>query len=601
LKWTVAVALPVAGALVVCRAPAPAAPAREAARERRPASELPALDVSAPAPDARTGAPPPQFAVATRAAAEQSAELEPACAGTNAVCVLISGTVLDASGGIVAGARINASDGGGALRAAGTSDESGRFRLQVTRGLARVSARADGYSEQVQAIEAPLDGVRFVLAPESSIDGRVVVAGSGQPVADALVTAVGQDGPQAEPHVARSSSDGTFRVSGLLAGSYSFAAVARHWRAEPRTISVGVAETLEPIELKVRAAAPVRGRVRAGGEACARGSVFLRGALNLFSELGPDGNVAFDGVPSGSYTVDVRCVGALAYSEELGVGSAPLSRVWELDRGLELRGVARTAGDMPLADAPIEVSPVGEPADRNGASCSSDLRGEFTCAGLEPGQYDCVIGSGVPARGDRVRVSLGADSAPYVVLKAHAEGALRVRLEGSRDFEQRTLTVVARSKERLLVAEPRGAELVFEPIALGAYEVALDSAAHGSGQRVVLTRPGEVVELSLPLPSPRRISGRVVDEAGQAVPDAWISVAGTSDFAQFRPSTPVLSDGEGQFILSGLLPARYQLSASSGRRTAELEVASDTQGLIVTLRESSSRAVAEAAAATSEP
>jgi hypothetical protein len=187
------------------------------------------------------------------------------------------------------------------------------------------------------------------------------------------------------------------------------------------------------------------------------------------------------------------------------------------------------------------------------------------------------------------------------VLKAHAEGALRVRLEGSRDFEQRTLTVVARSKERLLVAEPRGAELVFEPIALGAYEVALDSAAHGSGQRVELTRPGEVVELSLPLPSPRRISGRVVDEAGQAVPDAWISVAGTSDFAQFRPSTPVLSDGEGQFILSGLLPARYQLSASSGRRTAELEVASDTQGLIVTLRESSSRAVAEAAAATSEP
>jgi hypothetical protein len=153
----------------------------------------------------------------------------------------------------------------------------------------------------------------------------------------------------------------------------------------------------------------------------------------------------------------------------------------------------------------------------------------------------------------------------------------------------------------LLVAEPRGAELVFEPIALGRYEVAFDSAAPGSGRRVELTQPGEVVELSLPLPSPGRISGRVVDEAGQAVPDAWISVAGSSDLAQFRPSTPVLSNAEGEFVVSGLLPARYQLSASSGRRTAELEVASDSHGLIVTLHDSSPSTVAEATSATREP
>lgn len=509
----------------------------------------------------------------------------PCVDGPSSTCARVSGSVVDASGGSIIGARVSASDARGVLVAEGSTDVAGQFRLVVAPGLARITARADGYSEHVQPIEAPLEGLRLVLAPESAIAGRVVVEGTEQPVAGALVTAVNQDGPPTEPRAARTLSDGTFRVTGLLAGRHSIVAVAQQWRGEPQDISVGVGETIEALELGVRAATPVRGVVQVGGASCPRGGVFLQGDINLYSGVAPDGSVVFDGVPPGPYTVDVRCIGAFVHNEPLDVGSEPLTRTWDLDAGLALRGSARTAADAPLAEAPIEVVAVGEPVGRAGTSCITDEQGEFSCSGLEPGDYDCVIGSGVPSRSDSVRVAVSADGTPRVVLRAYAEGSIRVRVEGSTDLELRSLAVVARSPEQLLVAEPRGSELVFEPVRLGAYEIALDSEEPGSGRRVELTQPGEVAHLNLSLPASQTISGRVVDEAGQGVPDAWVTVAGTSPFAQLRPSTPVLTDADGGFAIPGLLPARYQLTASSGRRIAELELESDSHGAIMTLRD----------------
>lgn len=498
-------------------------------------------------------------------------------------CARISGTVLDATGGPIAGAQLSATGASGEVTRA-ISDVSGHFALELTPGLAHVSAGADGYSEQARAVTAPLAGVRFVLAPESSIAGRVLAAESGEPVADALVTSVSQDGPEAQPRAVRSGADGTFHLRGLLAGHHSLSAVAERWRGEPVQLSLGVAEALEPVELRVRAATPLRGEVRVAGAPCERGSVFVRGAVRLFAELDAGGSVTFDGVPPGHYTLDVSCQGALPWQEQLELAGEPVERVWELDSGLALHGQALSADGQPLAAAPIEAMPVGEPPGRPGTSCSSDERGAFRCSGVQAGEYDVVIGSGVPARSDSVRVTVTAEAAEGIVLRAHAEGSLRVRLEGAAERELRTLAVVARSAGQQHVGELRDGELVFEHVRLGAYEVALDSGAPGSGQRVELTEPGAVVELTLRLPAARVLSGRVVDESGQGIPDAWVTVAATSDHAQFRPSTPVLSDAEGSFVVPGLLPTRYQLSASHGPRSARLEVEGESQGVLVTVR-----------------
>jgi protocatechuate 3,4-dioxygenase beta subunit len=598
LTGTVAIAILAVVLYALHRLPGLRVPALATARASTSAAKLPASPSAGERRDTLAIDPlreaPRQPALAGRApAAEDGARAAVCATDTRAECVRVSGSVLDAAGGPIVGARLSAWDPRGALVGEGASDGAGQFRLEVTRGLVRIGAGADGYSEQVRAIEAPLDGLQLLLSAESRIVGRVVMADTRLPVVDALVTASNQDGFPTEPRAARTAADGAFALSGLVVGRYSLAAVAQGGRVEPREIVIGMGESSEPIELRAHAATTLRGVVQVGGAPCARGSVFVQGALILYSALAPDGSVAFDGVPPGHYTVDVRCVGALAWSEHLNVESTPLTRLWDLDRGLELRGVARTADDHPLAGAEIEVVALGEPAARAGTSCVSDERGAFSCWGLVPGEYSCVIGSGLPARSDSVRAAVGPGAAPRVVLRAYATGALRVRLDGSGGFELRTLGVLARSAKQLLVAERRGDEFLFEQLVLGVYEVAIDSAAPGSGRRVELTRAGELLELSLPLPAPQTISGRVVDETGQGVPDAWISVVGGSSFEHLRPATPVLSDAVGEFVVSGLLPAQYELSASGGRRTAQLELPSGSQGVLVTLREAEAAPGAE--------
>lgn len=552
---------------------APESPARAAPVPQRPARER----VAAQTPSSGSAAARSRAHLAL-AADEAPA---PAC---GVECVPVSGTVLDASGGAIAGARVRASDSHGALLATAVSSGAGTFRLSVAPGLTRISAGADGYSEQLEDILAPIGGLRLVLAAESAIAGRVVIEGTQQPVAGAVVTAVSEEGLPTEPRATRTTADGAFRVSGLSAGRYSLAAVARSWRSDSRTLVVGVAETVEPIELSVRRAIPIHGVVQVDGAPCERGSVAVQGAVRLYSQLAPDGSVLFDGVPPGRYDVEVNCAGALAQSDELDVGHEPLERVWELERGLELRGVALSPAATPLAGAEIEVSPVGEPHDRGNTSCVTNERGEFSCSGLQPGAYECIIASSGPPRSERVRVTLSAESAPPLVLHAHPEGAIRVRLEGTRDFELRTLALMARGPRATLLGELRGDEVVFEPVALGSYEVALESAPPGSGRRVELSQPGQLVQLSFELPAPHTLSGRVVDESGQGLPDTWVRVHGTSPYAQLRPSTPVLTDAEGAFSVLGLVPARYQLHASKGALQAELdEVASDSRDVTVTL------------------
>jgi len=520
--------------------------------------------------------------------------------------VVMGGRVVDASGGPIAGAWLSASNARGALSALAVSNGAGLFQLDVAAGMTRIAAGAEGYSEQVQELEAPLEGVQLVLAAESSIVGRVVIEDTRLPSADAIVTAVVEDGLRMEPRLARTTEEGTFRIGGLPPGRYSLEAVSRHWRSDQRLVALGVAQISEPIELRVSRATPIEGMVQVDGVPCQRGSVAVQGAIQLYAQLAQDGSVAFDAVPPGRYSVNVSCQGALAQTELLDVELTPLTRIWELGRGLQLRGVALSPEGTPLAGAHIDVCAVGEPAGRRNSDCITDERGEFSCTGLAPGTYDCRTGPGDPPRSNGVLVAVSPESAPRVVLHAHDEGAIRVSIAHSERFELPTLAVVARGAKRAVVGELRGNIFVFEPLALGTYEVAIESAPPGSGRPVELRRPGQILELTLALPSPDTISGRVVDEKGQAVPDAWVRVAGTSPYAQFRPMTPVLTDGEGAFSVMGLVPARYQLSVSSAAGRAEIdEVGSASSSLLVTVRDvgapSGSSPVAEATGATREP
>jgi hypothetical protein len=89
--------------------------------------------------------------------------------------------------------------------------------------------------------------------------------------------------------------------------------------------------------------------------------------------------------------------------------------------------------------------------------------------------------------------------------------------------------------------------------------------------RVELGRADEIVEVTLSDLATRVLSGRVVDEGGQGVADAWVRVAGAAPWSQARPARPVLTDAEGAFAVEGLLAGQYRVDVSSARGEGRLE------------------------------
>lgn len=494
----------------------------------------------------------------------------------------VTGTVVDALGGPVPGALLSATNTQDEVLAVATSDEAGRFRLELASGAVRVTARADGYSRQARQVEAPFTGLRLVLAAAASINGRVIAKGTLAPVADVLVTTVDAGGLRMPPRVDRSSADGTFNVRDLPPGRYSIEAASEHWRSEQRLVELGLAEVTEAIELVVEQATRVTGTVRVEGAPCEEGTLELNGPIVAYAVL-HEGVARLDGVTPGRYQLSVSCEGALGVKEPIEVALTPVTRVWHLERGSEVTGVALGQNEAPLVGAHIDAYPVGEPNWRANTYCMTDQHGEFSCSGLvSGGEYDFTIGPGAPRSGS-IRVTVPAGSAPHIVLHAHAAASIRARIENPTSFELAALVVTAKSQTgQTVLGELKGDELVFEPLALGSYEISTEPGVPGMGRRVELTRAGQVVELTLPLPAPQTLSGRVVDERGEGIPEAWVRASGVSPYAFSRSRTPVLTDAEGAFSFTGLLPGLHQLTVSSGQGEARLDgVASDDTGIVI--------------------
>jgi len=496
----------------------------------------------------------------------------------------VTGTVADALGGPIAGAWLDARSLRDGARVLGVSDAGGRFQLDVAPGEHEIVARAAGYSEQQLPALAPSEGLAFVLAAGSSIVGRVVEQDSRTPVADLGVSVWSvADGLGIAARSARTRADGTFVFDDLAPGAYSLQAISERFRSDERRVPLGLSEVSEPIELVVRQATQVAGSVLIEGVPCTRGWVELKGAIETQMPVDAQGHFAFDGVPKGHYEVTPSCEGALSQTEPLEVGSDRLTRVWKLSRGLQVTGAVSTPAGKPAPGVLVEVYPIGEAADRAGTRCTTDDRGEFACSGLAAGAYECTVAPGVPARSDSIRVALRVGSSARIELQMYAEAAIHARLASADGFDPRALVLLAKRPDgATTVAERRGDVFVFAPLALGSYEVTRESGPADEVQHVQLTREGQIAELSLSFAAPHTLSGRVIDDLGVGVPDAWVRASGVSAYA--RSGVPVLTDARGDFAVKGLAPGKYRLEASSGHGQGELEeIASDSRGALVRL------------------
>jgi hypothetical protein len=560
----------------------PSGSSRPASRSSSAAPSAVRLPSPRPAPESRasdeTGrAPGRPAALALGSSGSDTWELTPGGA-------TLSGAIVDATGGAVAGASVTASAAGVAL-ARGVSDGQGRFEFSLPAGSAELLASAAGYASDGVATPVPAAGVQLVLAPASSISGQVVSESAEQPVAGVTVQAEDAHTRRSTPNTALTDADGHFTLPALSAGEYTLSAAAARWRSEPVSVLLGVNQSVDDVVLEVAAATTVSGQVSLNGSACSEGWVELTGPSELSRAVSARGLVQFAGVLPGAYQLEVRCPPGLPLREELQVGNDAIVRHWELAPGLTLRGVVQTPQGEGVAGLAVRVSPTHSGSTAPSASCTSDDQGQFECRGLQPGPHACWLESSSPTGQAVAHVDLGAGESPRVTLISNASAALRVRVTGGRG-ESSPLDIMAQTAGQFSVAgRPESEGVFFERLPLGDYALSIEPLGVVR-QHVRLTRPGELVEVELAPPPRAALAGRVIDERGLPIVDAWVGARPESvSGAALLGSPRTLTDEQGRFSVNHLIAGGlYTLEASTVSGRAELPQLRAGQEEVVVLR-----------------
>jgi hypothetical protein len=258
----------------------------------------------------------------------------------------------------------------------------------------------------------------------------------------------------------------------------------------------------------------------------------------------------------------------------LDVGDDSITRVWDLKRGLELRGRVENASGKPMDGITVGVKPVR--SEGAFSTCVTDSAGEFACTGLVAGEYDCETYNAGP-RSDAVRVVVnGTTESQRIVLRSQASGRIHVSVAGVKEPNRAPYQVFAESPEQLpmpVQASIQNDVFVFEQLPIGKYLVYAGTRDGPASATVSIDAEGQTSRVTLPAPARGAISGRVIDAEGSPVIDAWVR-AFVSDpvwGGSQAVGASALTDDDGMFTLADLWRGRYDLevSGSSGEVTAK--------------------------------
>lgn len=157
--------------------------------------------------------------------------------------VLVAGRVVDATGGVIADARIVAnSTAAPEEELAVSSDEQGRFVLELSSGPARLTVSAEAYAGVRQTVHAPARDLTLTLVPASGLRGVVLAEAGGQRLADVRVQLKSRDRIPELQRSTSSNAHGDFSFDELSSGQYEVSALDPRWRSEPELVTLGVAD-----------------------------------------------------------------------------------------------------------------------------------------------------------------------------------------------------------------------------------------------------------------------------------------------------------------------------------------------------------------------
>lgn len=204
----------------------------------------------------------------------------------------------------------------------------------------------------------------------------------------------------------------------------------------------------------------------------------------------------------------------------------------------------------------------------------TDDAGVFTLPDLAPGSYRFVVSHSKMLATKQAPILIGTTSSP-IRLVVHRGGLLTgtVSDQDGRPVAGAEVNYVAqgsvpwRSRKRAITDEQ--GLFRFSALPTGDADLVASHSAGSSDIVVVPIEPGENPHLKLQLNLVESIDGLVVDEAGQAVPEArvlikpiWTGTFGERNAWAARGTAPQVADSGGGFRFGGLALGRYRLHAA---------------------------------------
>ncbi len=520
----------------------------------------------------------------------------------------LTGTVTDMTGGVIAGARVDAARlhlnaKAGSEIAVAFSDNAGRYKLAVGTGEVFVAATHPEYVSQTRYVDLGVGGAttNFALVPGGAIEGVVRDVQTNRPVAGAAVWA-NSDSPMVEIEAAErivtSDAAGKFRVAGLRPGGYELSGRdgARRSRV-PVGVEVGVAEQQTNIVVLIGGTATIRGNVvDEGGAPASKVAVSVFGEGDRDKAISDDkGAFVLEGLPpkryslagtNDSYVSDGQAIVELKKTDVAGV-------VVHVRRGLEVSGHLdpREVCDVEIANA--------EPGAERRFSTTTTPDGAFhfapfgsgnatlvaRCPNGDQGTLAVAVATGTAERivpltpggsiAGRIIDTTGKPVAG-VMVSAEPNGEMR-RIDGGNvvsgfvavttmtgTFE---ITGLRTASYRLSVLDTGRPMKATKSVRL-----ALAAAQHATGVEISVERPADTIQ------------GTVTGPDGAPIAEAWVAVhlspqdqldalsacddpsdclaSGSASLSSHQPP-PAMTDARGHFELAGLPHGKYQVVAEA--------------------------------------
>lgn len=465
--------------------------------------------------------------------------------------VELVGTVADASGGPIRGARVRAISRMKRPRsqAFAETDAAGMYALWIAPGFVEVHAVADGYVESEEQGMAP-GSIDVSLVPESSIAGTVLDADTRAPVAGVQVEVYPMDFMARTPRATTLSDEhGKFRISRLLPARYQ--PRVRHggyYTVSAPTALAGLADAVEDVVLLVKRGYTISGKAVAGTTACKPASITLgRDPVGYEYEgtSAADGTITVDSVRPGTWIVRVFC-DRHQPSEEIApvtITNADVTGlVWRVTPGSSLTGKVTTRAGTPVGDARITARAAG-PVQRGAKtylSASTKPDGSYELGGMVAGTWNVEVSSDDGVAPPKLTVEIaGASLTRDFVLDEG--GTLRGVIVDARGAPVPHVEVtIARQRQRVLVSFTEtqvqtGSDGTFAFTALvpGSYAITANYPRGGPVRRAdnakeqleeVVVENAKTTDVRIAIEdATAAIRGTVVDAKGAPIGDAFVN------------------------------------------------------------------------------